>query len=115
MAAELSENAEFGETYTRAGLSLILGLAARAPKRDGYHGCPYPILATDRAWTGPEHGSEILAMNQFVTFGFVLLLVGLLVALDGALALRAIDRLAQSEDFNDIRSAMTHTDVYSVR
>ena len=48
MAAELSENAEFGETYTRAGLSLILGLAARAPKRDGYHGCPYPILATDQ-------------------------------------------------------------------
>jgi hypothetical protein len=51
---------------------------------------------------GPEHGSEIreMAMNQFVTFGFVLLLVGLVVALDGALALRAIDRLSQSETTN---------------
>jgi hypothetical protein len=55
-----SRFAEFGETYTRVGLSLNLGLAARAPKRDGYHGCPYPILATRRAsWTaGESDGSE---------------------------------------------------------
>jgi len=36
-------------------------------------------------------------MNHLVTVGFVLLLVALLVALDGSLALRAIDRLALSE------------------
>jgi hypothetical protein len=36
-------------------------------------------------------------MNDFVPLGFVALLVALLVALDGGLALIAIDRLAQSE------------------
>jgi hypothetical protein len=51
-------------------------------------------------------------MNQFVTFGFVLLLVGLVVALDGALALIAIDRLAQSEGYTDV---MTLTGVNGVR
>jgi hypothetical protein len=36
-------------------------------------------------------------MNDFVPLGFVALLVALLVALDGGLALIAIDRLTQSE------------------
>jgi hypothetical protein len=56
-----------------------------------------------------------MAMNQFVTLGFVLLLVALAVALDGALTLRVIDRLAQSEGFTDVQSVMTHTDVHGVR
>ena len=50
-------------------------------------------------------------MNDFVPLGFVVLLVALLVALDGGLALRAIDRLAQSEGYTDIQSVMTVTDV----
>ena len=33
-------------------------------------------------------------MNHFVTFGFVVLLVALMVAVDASLALKAIDRLA---------------------
>ena len=44
-------------------------------------------------------------MNHLVTLGFVLLLVALAVALDGSLALRAIDRLAQG--YTDIQNAMT--------
>jgi hypothetical protein len=36
-------------------------------------------------------------MNPFLTLGFVLLLVTLVVALDSGLALIAIDRLTQSE------------------
>ena len=46
-------------------------------------------------------------MNQFVTLGFVLLLasLALVVVLDADLALRAIDRLVQSEDFTDILRA----------
>jgi hypothetical protein len=56
-----------------------------------------------------------MAMNQFVTLGFVLLLVALAVALDGALTLRVIERLAQSEGFTDIQSVMTRTDVNGVR
>ena len=46
-------------------------------------------------------------MNHLVTLGFVLLLVALAVALDGRLALRAIDRLAQSEGYTDIQNVMT--------
>jgi hypothetical protein len=42
-------------------------------------------------------------MNHFVTFGFVFLLVALVVALDASLALKAIDRLA-------IQNVMTLTD-----
>ena len=48
-------------------------------------------------------------MNHLVTVGFVLLLAALLVALDGSLALRAIDRLAQSEGYPDIQNVMTAT------
>ena len=47
-------------------------------------------------------------MNDLVTFGYVVLLVAILVALDGGLALIAIDRLAQSEGFTDV---ITITDV----
>jgi hypothetical protein len=43
-------------------------------------------------------------MNHLVTLGFVLLLVALVVALDGSLALRAIDRLAESEGSTDIQN-----------
>ena len=46
-------------------------------------------------------------MNHLVTVGFVLLVAALLVALDGSLALRAIDRLAQSEGYTDIQNVMT--------
>jgi hypothetical protein len=46
-------------------------------------------------------------MNHSVTLGFVVLLVALLVALDASLALRAIDRLAQTEGHTDIQSVMT--------
>jgi hypothetical protein len=48
-------------------------------------------------------------VNGFVPLGFVVLLVALLVALDGDLALVAIDRLAQSEGFTDIHDVMTVT------
>ena len=54
-------------------------------------------------------------MNDFVTLGFVVLMIALVVALDGSLALMAIDRLAQSEGYTDIQSAMTLTDVNGVR
>ena len=40
-------------------------------------------------------------MNYPVTLGFGLLLVALGVTLDGSLALRAIDRLAQSEGYTE--------------
>ena len=48
-------------------------------------------------------------MSYFVTVGFVILLVALVVALDGTLALMAIDRLAQSEAYTDIQNVMTVT------
>jgi hypothetical protein len=48
-------------------------------------------------------------MNHLVTLCFVLLLAALVVALDGSLALRAIDRLAQSEGYTDIQNVMTVT------
>jgi hypothetical protein len=54
-------------------------------------------------------------MNDFVALAFVVLLVALVVALDGSLALIAIDRLAQSEGYTDIQSVMTLTDVNGVR
>jgi len=52
-------------------------------------------------------GRNEVAMNQFVIFGFVFLLASLALAvvLDADLALRAIDRLVQSEDFTDILRA----------
>jgi hypothetical protein len=43
-------------------------------------------------------------MNHLVTLSFALLLVALVVALDGSLALRAIDRLAESEAHTDIQN-----------
>jgi hypothetical protein len=46
-------------------------------------------------------------MNHLFTLGFVLPLVALAVALDGSLALRAIDRLAQSEGYTGIQNVMT--------
>ena len=49
-------------------------------------------------------------MNHFVTLGFVVLLVALVVALDASLALKAIDRLVQSEVYSDMQSVMTLTD-----
>jgi hypothetical protein len=67
---------------------------------------------------GPEHGSEMIremVMNDFVTLGFVVLIVALLIALDGGLALIAIDRLVQSEGYTDIQSVMTFTDGHGVR
>jgi hypothetical protein len=42
--------------------------------------------------------------------GCVVLFVALVVALDASLALKAIERLAQSEGYSDIQSAMTLTD-----
>jgi hypothetical protein len=48
-------------------------------------------------------------MNHLFTLGFVLLLGALAVALDGSLALRAIDRLAQSEAYTGIQNVMTVT------
>jgi len=48
-------------------------------------------------------------MNHLVTLGFVLLLVALVIALDASLALRAIDRLAQSEGYTEIENVMTVT------
>jgi CRISPR/Cas system-associated protein Cas5 (RAMP superfamily) len=47
-------------------------------------------------------------MNHLVTLGW-LLLAAFGVALDGSLALRAIDRLAQSESYTDIQNVMTVT------
>ena len=60
----------------------------------------YRPLVRDGGWhhsPGPEFQLSEDAMNDFVPFGFVVLLVALLVVLDGGLALIAIDRLAQSE------------------
>jgi CRISPR/Cas system-associated protein Cas5 (RAMP superfamily) len=47
-------------------------------------------------------------MNHLVTLGW-LPLAAFGVALDGSLALRAIDRLAQSESYTDIQNVMTVT------
>ena len=46
-------------------------------------------------------------MNRFVILGFVILLVALVVALDGTLALMAIDRLAQSEGYTEVQSVIS--------
>ena len=81
---------------------------------------PYPNSGNGSSVkdAGPEHGSEMIremVMNVFVTLGFVVLMIALVVALDGGLALMAIDRLAQSEGYIDIQSVMTLTDVNGVR
>jgi len=54
-------------------------------------------------------GRNVVAMNYSVTLGFVVLLVALAVALDVSLALKAIDRLAQTEGHTDIQRVMTVT------
>jgi hypothetical protein len=63
----------------------------------------------DRARGETISGKKEVAMNYFVTLGFVVLLVALVVALDGDLALIAIERLAQSEGYTDIQNVMTVT------
>ena len=63
----------------------------------------------DRARGDTISGKNGVAVNHLVTLGFVLLLSALVVALDGSLALRAIDRLAQSEGYTDIQNVMTVT------
>ena len=54
-----------------------------------------------------------VAMNHRVSFGFVFLLASLALAvvLDTDLALRAIDRLVQSEVYTDMQNVMILTDV----
>ena len=61
----------------------------------------------------PMSGKNEAAMNHFVTLGFALLLasLALAVAVDADLALRAIDRLAQSEVYTDTQNVMILTDV----
>jgi hypothetical protein len=63
----------------------------------------------DRARGDTISGKNGVAMNYLVTLGFALLLAALVVALDGSLALRAIDRLAQSEGYIEIQNVMTIT------
>jgi hypothetical protein len=50
-------------------------------------------------------------MSHLFTLGFLLLLAALAVALDGSIALRTIDRLAQSEGYTGIQNVMTVTNV----
>jgi hypothetical protein len=52
-------------------------------------------------------GKNEVDMSYFVTVGFVILLVALVVALDGTLALMAIDRLAQSEGYTEVQSVIS--------
>ena len=61
----------------------------------------------------PIKAKNEAAMNHFVALGFAFLLasLALAVALDADLALRAIDRLAQSEVYTDNQNMMTLTDV----
>jgi len=62
--------------------------------------CP----ALDRARGDTTYGKNGVAMNHLVTLSLALLLVALVVVLDGSLALRAIDRLAESEAYTDIQN-----------
>jgi hypothetical protein len=61
----------------------------------------------------PSLAKKEVSMNHFVTLGFVFLLASLALAvvLDADLALRAIDRLVQSEVYTDTQNLMTLTDV----
>jgi hypothetical protein len=61
----------------------------------------------------PISGKNEAAMNHFVNLGFALLLasLALAIALDADLALRAIDRLAQSEVYTDTQNVVTLTNV----
>jgi hypothetical protein len=65
--------------------------------------------ALDHARGDTISGKNGVAMNRLFTLGFMLLLALLVVALDFSLALRAIDRLAQSEGYTDIQNVMTVT------
>jgi hypothetical protein len=65
--------------------------------------------ALDRDRGDTISGKNGVAMNHLAVLGFLLLLAAILVALDFSLALRAIDRLAQSEGYTDIQNAMTVT------
>jgi hypothetical protein len=59
----------------------------------------------DRARGDTTYGKNGVVMKiHLVTLSFALLLVALVVALDGSLALRAIDRLAESEGYTDIQN-----------
>ena len=46
-------------------------------------------------------------MNHLFAVGFLLLLTAIAVALDGSLALRAIDRLTQSQGYTGLQNVMT--------
>jgi hypothetical protein len=61
----------------------------------------------DRARGDTISGKNGVAVNHLVTLGFVLLLAALVVAPSGSPALKAIDRLAQSEGYTDIQNVMT--------
>jgi hypothetical protein len=50
-----------------------------------------------------------MPLNGELIFAVAILLAAVVVALDGSLALRAIDRLAQSEGYTDIQNVMTVT------
>jgi hypothetical protein len=63
----------------------------------------------DRGRGETGSGESEVAMNQLVTLGFVVLLVALVIVLDASLALRAIDQLAQAEDFAEIQSVTSVT------
>jgi hypothetical protein len=60
----------------------------------------------DRGRGIASSGRNEVAMNHFVTFGFVFLLASLALAvvLDADLALRRIDRLVQSEVYSDMQN-----------
>jgi hypothetical protein len=68
----------------------------------------------DRARGDAISWKNRVAVNHLVTLGLVFLLAALVVALDGSLALKAIDQLAQSEAYTDIQNVMTVTNA-SVR
>jgi len=61
----------------------------------------------DRARGDTPSGKSEVAMNHLLAVGFFLLVTALAVALDGNLALRAIDRLTQSEGYTGIQNVMT--------
>jgi hypothetical protein len=61
----------------------------------------------DHARSDTISGKNEVAMSYFVAVGCVILLVVLVVALDGTLALMAIDRLAQSEGYTEVQSVIS--------
>ena len=85
------------------GKSLYAACSLRSLGRD-----PFVTGLTSRQGDAIS-GKNEAAMNYLVTLGFVVLLVALVVALDGDLALITIDRLVQSEGYTDIQNVMTVT------